>query len=177
MPLLIAVAALMLMFIFLVLSIPLSIVQRYRHGTKRRRARGWIVSLNLYGVMISCTMFLTSAAIINLKVPDAFVYSLTGMAIGGMLGMVGLAAARWERAGDELHYTPSRILILSISLVVIARIAYGFYRAWHLWGETGDESWLVAAGFANSLAFGAVVLGYYLAFWAGVRGRMLRPRR
>lgn len=166
----------MLLFVLLVLSIPLAIFQRYRQGTKRRRARGWLVSLNLFGVAISCVMFLTSAAIIGLRAPGALVYALTGMAIGGVLGLVGLAAARWERAGGELHYTPSRILILSISLVVIARIGYGFYRAWQLWGTTADESWLAAAGVANSLAFGGVVLGYYLMFWAGVRGRMMSPR-
>ena len=174
MPLLLAVAALLLLFLVLVLSIPLTIIQRYRQGTKRRRARGWIVTLNLFGVMASCVMFLTSAAIISLRDPRAFGYALLGMAIGGILGFVGLAAARWEDAHEGLHYTPSRLLILAISLVVTVRIGYGFYRAWHLWGATGDESWLVAAGVANSLAFGAVVLGYYLTFLAGVRGRLVR---
>lgn len=177
MPLLVALAALLLLFLLLILSIPLSIVQRYRQGTKRRRARGWIVSLNLAGIAISTAMFLTSAALISLRAPRALGYSLIGLAIGGILGFVGLLAARWEDVEEGLHYTPSRILILSISLVVTARIGYGLYRAWRVWGATGDESWLVTAGVPSSLAFGAVVLGYYLTFFAGVRGRLIRHRR
>ena len=36
------------------------------------------------------------------------------------------------------------------------------------------ESWFVAAGVAGSMAAGAVVLGYYLTYWIGVRRRYRR---
>lgn len=36
------------------------------------------------------------------------------------------------------------------------------------------ESWFVAAGVAGSMAAGAVVLGYYLVYWIGVRRRYRR---
>jgi len=46
---------------------------------------------------------------------------------------------------------------------------FGLWRAWQAWdADAGDGSWLAAAGFSGSLAAGALVLGYYLAFWAGL---------
>jgi hypothetical protein len=36
------------------------------------------------------------------------------------------------------------------------------------------ESWFVAAGVAGSMAAGAVVIGYYLVYWLGVRRRWRR---
>ncbi len=36
------------------------------------------------------------------------------------------------------------------------------------------ESWFVAAGVAGAMAAGAVALGYYLAYWIGVRRRYRR---
>jgi hypothetical protein len=38
-------------------------------------------------------------------------------------------------------------------------------------------SWLTASGAAGSLGAGALVLGYYLTFWVGVRRRLRRTTR
>jgi hypothetical protein len=77
-----------------------------------------------------------------------------------------------------LHYTPSRALVLAITLVVASRMVYGLWRAWHAWRSAGgDASWLATSGAAGSLAAGAVVLGYYLAYNAGVAWRFKRHRR
>jgi hypothetical protein len=68
--------------------------------------------------------------------------------------------------------------VLTITLVVTARLLYGFWRSWHAWHSTpGDASWLAASGAAGSLAAGALVLGYYLTYWAGVWRRIRRHRR
>jgi hypothetical protein len=54
---------------------------------------------------------------------------------------------------------------------------YGLWRAWHAWHRASNEtSWLAASGAAGSLAAGAVVLGYYLAYNAGV-WRLSRKHR
>jgi hypothetical protein len=91
---------------------------------------------------------------------------------------VGLALTRWEAEPRTLYFTPSRALLLVLTLVVVARMAYGFVRGWMAWRATPDDaSWLVSAGAAGSLAAGAVVLGYYLAYWSGVRLRLSRHRR
>jgi hypothetical protein len=38
-------------------------------------------------------------------------------------------------------------------------------------------SWLAASGAQGSLGAGAVVLGYYIVYWTGVRRRLARAQR
>ena len=170
--LVLAVAPLILVLAVLVLM-PVSLVQRYRMGTARRLARPWLTAINFWGIGVSTAMFLVAAAITSVWVPGAFTYALGGFAAGCALGVLGLAWSRWEAARGSLHYTPNRWLVLAITLTVSARIAYGFWRGWQAWGSgLENTSWLAASGAAGSLAAGAVVLGYYLTYWTGVRRRL-----
>jgi hypothetical protein len=154
---------------------PFTLVQRYRMGTARRRARGWSSAVNVVGLALSSGLFLASAAVTTVWVPNAFTYSMAGFAGGCLLGVVGLALSHWESARGSLHYTPNRLLVLGITLVVTARLAFGFWRSWHAWRATTDyASWAAASGAAGSLAAGAVVLGYYFTYWLGVRRRLRR---
>jgi hypothetical protein len=89
--------------------------------------------------------------------------------------MFGIWLTRWEHAPGSLHYTPNRWLVLAITLIVTTRMVFGFWRAWHTWGATAaDRAWLATTGVVDSMAAGAVVLGYYLAYWIGVRRRIKR---
>lgn len=152
---------------------PLALVFRYRAGTARRQARGWVTTLNLVGLAISTSLFLMGAALTTIWVPHAFSYSLLGLLGGIALGIVGLWLSRWERAPQALHYTPNRWLVLGVTLVVTVRLLYGLWRGWDTWRHSaGETSWLAAVGVAGSLAAGAVVLGYYLSYWMGVRRRL-----
>jgi hypothetical protein len=177
-PLLLVPLALLAAVLVLVLLMPLSLIQRYRVGTARRAARGWIVTINLVTLVLSAGLFLFGAAISTIWVPQAFTSALTGLAAGAALGVLGLSLSRWEPTPRALHYTPNRWLVLGITLVVTARIAYGFWRSWEAWrsGLSGG-SWIVAAGLPGSLAAGAVVIGYYVVYWAGVRRRLSLHRR
>ena len=159
----------------LVALIPLSLVQRYRMGTSRRRARRWIATINSVGFAFSAAVLLAGAAFTSIWVPDAFVYTAGGLATGCALGLAGLLLTRWEPAAGSLYYKPNRWLVLAITLVVTARLAYGFWRGWETWRMgVGGTSWFAASGAAGSMAAGAVVLGYYLAYWIGVRRRIRR---
>ena len=154
---------------------PLALVQRYRLGTVRRRARAWVATLNIVGLTVSSILFVAGAAVTALWVPNALTYPLVGFLAGCLLGVLGLALTRWESAPGSLHYTPNRWLVLAITLVVTARVAVGFWRSWRMWHTTADYGfWIAASGVAGSLAAGAVVLGYYLVYWVGVRRRVLR---
>jgi hypothetical protein len=158
--------------------VPLSLFLRYRAGTARRGARLWVAVLNLAAVSVSTSLLLIAAAITSYWLPIALRYTLLGLAGGCLLGLLGLWLSRWEATPRSLHYTPSRALVLAITLVVTARLLYGLWRAWHAWHSTpGDTSWLAASGAAGSMAAGALVLGYYLAYWAGVWRRIGRHRR
>ena len=152
---------------------PLALVQRYRLGTARRRARGWSATVNVAGFAFSSGLFLAAAGITSLWVPNALTLTLAGFVSGCLLGAVGLALSRWESAPGSLHYTPNRWLVLGVTLLVTARLAFGFWRSWHAWHVTPDYgSWAAESGVAGSLAAGAVVLGYYLTYWLGVRRRL-----
>jgi hypothetical protein len=173
------VVALLLLLALAVLAsialLPLSLVQRYRVGTARRPARGWVAALNLAGIGTSAGLFLLTSAVTSAWVPYAFTYTVLGLAAGCLLGLFGLALTRWEATPRALFYTPNRWLILAITLIVTARVLYGFWRSWQAWTAGLDySSWAEASGVAGAMAAGAVVLGYYLAYWLGVRRRLKR---
>lgn len=178
MPLLIALALIVATFVLAIGMIPFALVFRYRFGTRRQRARVWVATLNAVSLAISATIFLISAAITTRFVPTSFSFGTAGLACGAILGLLGLVVTRWEREGPLLFYTPSRLLVLAVTLVVTLRIAYGFWRGWHAWRAAQEgTSWIAAIGIPGSLAAGAVVIGYYLVYWAGVRSRAVRLTR
>jgi len=165
------------MIILSVVMLPLSIAMRFRASSTRRRAWGWLISLNLVASLLSLTVLLVTAAVSNGWIPNAFRYSLMGSAVGFACGFAGLASSRWEITPQGLHYTPNRWLILIITLVVTARIFYGFWRMWQAWQTTpAGQSWLAVSGAAGSMAAGAAVLGYYAIYWAGVQRKVRRQR-
>jgi hypothetical protein len=175
------VIALLLLLAFVVLAsialLPLSLIQRYRVGTARRPARGWMVTINLIGTAITTVLFVVASAVTSVWVPQAFKYTVTGLAVGCLLGVLGIALTRWEPTPRFLYYTPNRPLVLAVTLIVTARVLYGFWRSWHAWRAGLDySSWAASAGVAGSMAAGAVVLGYYLTFWLGVRRGLKRHR-
>ena len=175
MPLLAILAFTLIVILAAIVLTPLALVHRYRLGTARRRARGWVAAVNAVGLALSVVLFLVGAALTSLWIPNTLSYAVGGLVGGSLLGLAGLALTRWESSPGSLHYTPNRWLVLAITLVVAARVAFGFWRSWHAWRTTdGYASWAAASGAAGSLAAGAVVLGYYLIYWLGVRRRLGR---
>jgi hypothetical protein len=176
--LLVLLAFIPLMLLAMVVLMPLTLVQRYRVGTTRRMARGWLATLNAVGFVVSALILLVSAAFTNIWLPHAFVYTLAGLGVGCLLGGIGVVISRWEVTPASLHYTPNRWLVLGLTLVISSRLIYGIWRSWQAWQtRVDDTSWIAASGAAGSLAAGAVVLGYYLAYWLGVRRRIGRHAR
>lgn len=173
------VLLLLLVIVLVVIAlIPISLVQRYRVGAARRVARGWVATLNLAALTLSVVLVLISAALTNVWVPEALRFSAMGLAGGALLGLIGISLTRWEATPQALHYTPPRLLVLLVTLIVTARILFGFWRAWRAWDAGMDRpAWFVGGEVAGTMAAGAVVLGYYLAFWLGVRYRLKRHRR
>jgi hypothetical protein len=165
----------LLIVLGLVALVPIALVQRYRMGTARQRARGWLATINVVGIAVSAVILLGSAALASVWVPSALKYTAGGLAAGCVLGLFGIWLTRWEHAPGSLHYTPNRWLVLGVTLLVTARIVFGVWRAWHTWGASAaDRAWFATTGVVDSMAAGAVVLGYYLAYWIGVRSRFRR---
>lgn len=169
MPLIVLPLAILIVIAVSVLLLPWSVLQRYRAGTARRRARIWVALLNVLGMGLSAGIFLTTTAITSVWIHGAFAYSITGFAAGCALGLLGLWLTSWEQSCNALYYTPNRWLVLAVTVTVAVRLGYGFWRSWHAWHNAAPaDSWMIASGLSGSLGAGALVLGYYLIFWTGV---------
>lgn len=172
MPLLFLLLALPVVLIALT---PFLLVLRYRAGTARRLARRWVATVNLVATAISVALFLLGAAVTTIWVSHAFSAAAAGLFAGCGLGLLGLALTRWESTVRTLHYTPNRWLVVAITLMVSARVLYGLWRSWLLARSGVDGTSLVMAfGVPESLAVGATVLGYYLAYSAGLGWQIRR---
>jgi hypothetical protein len=174
-PILIVLVAVLVLALLAVILTPLTLFMRYRTGRARRRARSWVATFNLASLALAVVLLLTSAAVAAFWAPLSARYALAGLAGGAALGLLGLFVTRWEPSPGVLHYTPNAGLVLVVTLVVAARIAWGAWRAWEAWTAGLDHTtWVVVSGVRGSFAAGGVVLGYYLVFWAGVRRKARR---
>lgn len=172
MPLILLVVLLPIVLIALT---PVMLLQRYRAGTSRQPARRWLVMLAVISTGLSASFLLFSAAFTNIWVSDAFGDTALGLAAGCALGVSGLLLTKWEPTARSLHYTPNRWMVLVITLVVAGRVLFGLYRAGVATtsGMTGGEV-ATAFGVAESLSAAGLVIGYYLAYNAGVIWRIRR---
>jgi len=167
------VLLLLLVPMVVIALMPLILIQRYRVGKARRQARPWAVTLNLAVMAFSAVFFLASAAFTTIWILRAFTGAAAGLLAGLVLGVLGLAMTRWESTPRTLHYTPNRWLVLLVTLIVSARVMYGLIRAFAV-AQTGmsGAALVTAFGVPESFAAGAVVIGYYLAYNAGLRLRI-----
>ena len=167
----------LLLFVLFALAgvILLSLALRYRAGTARRQARVWLASMNVWMTSFSAVFFLSFTLLLSFWVGSAFRFALIGIAVGGLLGLLGLALTRWESHPEGLFYTPSRWLALIVVFAIAARVLYGWWRATHTGSSPGDQQWLItASGTQFSLAVAAGLIGYYLIYSVGVRLRLTR---
>lgn len=169
---------LVLLPVVLIALMPLLLIQRYRVGSARRLARPWMATMNVVLMGFSAITFLILGAITAVWVPNAFLGAVTGVTAGLGLGILGLALTRWEPRAASLHYTPNRLLVLVVTVIVSARVLYGFWRSWTVANAGISGTRLVLAfGIPESLAAGGMVIGYYLAYGFGLRRRIRRWQR
>jgi hypothetical protein len=169
----------LLLFVLLALGgvVLLSLALRYRAGTARRQGRRWVASLNVWLTSLSAVLFLSFTFLISFWLGKAFQFALIGMGCGGVLGLLGLAMTRWERQSEGLFYTPSRWLALLVTLAIVARFVYGWWRATRS-SVPGNQNWfMTASGTELSLAVAAGLIGYYLVYSIGVRLQSARHER
>lgn len=172
MPLLVLVPLLVAgVFALWVLLLPLSIVQRYRHGRARRRVQAWVVGANAWLLLASTPVFFAGAWAVGHWVPWALRDAALGLAAGGVVGLAGLRLDRFEATPEGFFRTPNRWLLLGLSMLLAARIAMGL---WLAWSDVSDGRALAWATRGGLLGVAGVLLGYALATAWGLRGRMRR---
>jgi hypothetical protein len=165
---LLVVALIVLWLVFL----PLAIWQRYRSGRARRRAVGWVTTINAWSLLVSSAIFLCSAWLSGYWVAAALPFAAGGLAVGVLAGALGLVLTRFESTPQGLFYTPNRWLLLTLTLLILTRLAFGLYRMQQVWGTDAHAAWLSQQG--ALLGLGGLVLGYYLAYAWGLRARLRR---
>ena len=150
----------------------LSLALRYRAGTARRQGRRWVATMNLWATSFSAALFLCFTFLISFWLGPTLRFALAGLAVGGLLGLLGLVLTRWESHPEGFFYTPSRWLALLIMLAIAARPVYGWWHTMHR-GVPDEQHWfLSASGTQLSVAVAAGLIGYYLVYAIGVRIRI-----
>jgi hypothetical protein len=172
-PVLLLLIAILIAACVVVLLTPLTLILRYRAGKARQRARPWLTNMNVALLSMSAVLCLVSALFMEIWTPYATRYALAGGGGGVLLGVLGLWLTRWEVTREGLYFQPKAWLVLLVTSIVAGRIAYAVWRTWEVWRAGGGEmTATVAHGVRGSLAAAAVVLGYYVTFWIGVRRRL-----
>ena len=172
MPLILLVVLLPIIVIALT---PLLLVQRYRVATTRKPARKWMVMLAFVSTGLSAIVLLIGAAFTNVWLNDAFGDAALGLVIGCAMGVAGLLLTRWEAAPGSLHYTQNRLVVLLITLLVAGRVVFGLYRSiLAVRAGLSGAAAIGTFGIPYSLGAGGIVIGYTLAYSAGVHWRLRR---
>ena len=172
------VLLLLLLPVAVIALTPLLLILRYRAGSARREARPWVAAVSTAAMAFSAVFFLASAAFTTIWIPHALGGAVMGMAVGAGLGMIGSLLTRWEPNVRSLHYTPNRWLVLLVTVIVSGRIVYGLYRSFEAASAGLSGHAMVGAfGVPQSLAAGAIVIGYHLAYNVALRRRIGRWQR
>jgi len=169
----------LLLFVLLAFAgvILLSLALRYRAGTARRQGRRWVATMNVWVTSFSAVFFLCFTFLISFWLGPTLRFALIGMAVGAVLGLLGLILTRWESQPEGFFYTPSRWLALLIMLAIAARLVYGWWHGLHR-GAPDNQHWLFSAsGTQLSVAVAAGLIGYYLVYAIGVRVRIARHEK
>lgn len=179
MPLLLLPVFLLLFLALALLLWPIGLWQRYRHGRSRRRARPWMIALNIGLLGVASLLFVLGAWIGGRWIDAALANAALGLLAGGALGALGLALTRFEQDADAVHYTSPPWLVFALTGLVAMRALLGAWQAWHRWwvGEAAALPWPWLEGYASLLAMGGLLLGYHLAYACGLSLRTRRHAR
>jgi hypothetical protein len=130
------------------------------------------------GILSLVTLLLVARSMHSTNLAAA---GLAGFAAGATLAYVGLRLTRFETMPDGIFYTPNGYIGAAISIILISRLAYRFQVLYPSMQAAHAESGDPFAAFQRSpltLALFGIVIGYYLAYCAGllIRGDALRKQ-
>lgn len=141
------------------------VYQRIKRLVVRQHSQAWRhwVGVVLFPLLLLLLGVLAAAHPLSLAAMAG------GVAIGVVLGLIGLQRTVYERIGSDFYYTPSAHIGILVSLLFIGRLLYRGYEFYVANVARPDD-------FANSpltlLVFG-ILAGYYCSYAAGI----LRWRR
>lgn len=96
---------------------------------------------------------------------------LAGLVGGGALAWLGLRHTKFETTPQGTFYTPHTYIGLFVSVLLLARLAYRFvivYPAMQVAHQASANPFAAYQKSPLTLAIFGLVIGYYVAYYAGV---------
>jgi len=149
----------------------LMLYRRLRRHIGRQPLQPWRVGLRLAGVCIAAIALLLIGVAGALGGSMAGLGVLAGLAGGIALGTYGLRLTRFEATVDGRFYTPNPWLGISLSALMLGRLAYRFVavRGTSQVALMGDTT---ALGMLHrsplTLAIAGLLVGYFLRYSLGL---------
>lgn len=152
------------------LVLALLIYRRARRLVGRQRVRPGRISLRLT-VLAVLLMVLLTATFAGGRAPAPALVG--GLALGVLLGILGVRLTRIELTAEGDFYTPNLWLGLTLTALLVWRLAYRYLllsQGGLATAPGGDPAAVFAAyrHHAWTLTILGVVLGYYVCYYAGI---------
>jgi hypothetical protein len=138
--------------------------KRVRRHIGRQRSRLW----RHWSGTILCPLLLMLVGLGAMHSMEAEAALLGGIAGGFGLGTFGLKLTRFEQAGGQFFYTPNPYLGVSLSLLLVGRIAWRLFELYELHGALPPASSQDFARSPLTLLMIGVVFGYYAVYSFGL---------
>jgi hypothetical protein len=133
-----------------------------RHiGRQPFQPKRLVVRLVIYGVL-GCVV-----AFVSLGHPAVLLGLACGIALGGLLGWVGLKLTHFEPTADGHFYTPNIYIGVTLSCLLVARIAYRFIVLSPAAYGTNQPPPVLGQSPLTLGLFGLLV-GYYFVYYIGL---------
>lgn len=152
-----------------------------------RRGRRLLTAQPVTPKRMLVRMLILAALAVMLLLPALLQPSLLGadifgLACGGALALLGLKLTRFEWREEQLFYIPNLYVGLLVFGLILGRVLYRFLHMWQASAGFKDAAALQTAQQNQTmlhspvtLAILFVMLGYYLAYYAGVIWRSRHP--
>jgi hypothetical protein len=138
-----------------------SIYRRIRRNIGRQRLRPVRIVISL--VILSLISVLLLAA--SVPLPKLLFGIGGGLALGALLGLLGLRLTKFETTAEGHFYTPNTSIGVALSLLLVGRMLYRFWILRGAAAAAGPPQLFHSA--LTFLVFG-LIAGYYIVYYIGL---------
>jgi len=147
------------------------IVRRLRRSFGRQRVQPGRIWLRIAIFTLIGVLYVVTSAVSNAQALGAIV---AGIVCGAALAYLGLQHTQFEVTPEGRFYTPHTYIGLAVTALFLGRVLYRFIYLSAGANATLDANQNLALAYQRSpmtLGIFAVLVGYYVVFYAGVLAR------
>ncbi len=144
-----------------------SVYRRVRRNIGRQPVAVWRIQIRI-GLFAVIGGFIVFGVARNLELLGAL---LAGVAVGAMLGWIGIRSTKFETTAEGNFYTPHLYIGLAVSLLFIGRLAYRFLTIYPTIQEAAKSGQDQSSAMQKSpltVALFGIVVGYYIFYYIGI---------